>query len=129
MFPSFPQAEPDLEQHGGPAEYEDNEDLEKHQSMISIWEHRGSLKEFVPLKELSLGIGFLLYFAKGVSGTGGAEREEVRLADSLPDSLEYLCIRGYQRGKNPDHDAQIDTLMDRFKSGSLRLKESGGLMR
>lgn len=124
---SHPQAEPDFERHGGPAEYEDDEDPETYQFMISIWERSGSLKDFAALKELSLGIHFLLYFAKGVSRIDRAKSEEVMLADSLPDSLEYLCIRGYHRGKNPDHDAQIDALMDRFKSGSLSLKEVRGV--
>lgn len=127
FHPDYPHAEPDFERHGGPAEYEDNEDLEQYQFMISIWEHSGSLKDFVALKELSLGIGLLLYFAKGVSGSDGAKREEVTLANSLPDSLEYLCIRGYQRGKSPDHDAQIDVLVEQFKSGSLKLKEIRGV--
>jgi hypothetical protein len=32
------------------------------------------------------------------------------LAECLPDNLSYLCVRGYQRGKKSEWDAQIDAL-------------------
>ncbi|KAJ5301901.1 hypothetical protein N7508_006764 [Penicillium antarcticum] len=44
-----------------------------------------------------MGIGFLLFFADGFRGTVQTKRANTMLVDSLPDSLEYLCIRGYQK--------------------------------
>jgi hypothetical protein len=49
--------------------------------------------------------------------------------DCLPDSLEYLSIRGYKKGANEAHDKEVAALMARFESGSLKLKEIKGLMR
>ncbi|XHF98445.1 hypothetical protein AWENTII_001995 [Aspergillus wentii] len=74
-----------LNQYAGPAAREP-----------SFWDSH-SLKEFTALKQLALGIGFLLYFARG------------RL-DNLPDGLEQLTILGYKKGENKKYDAQVDTL-------------------
>lgn len=74
------------------------------------------------LEELSIGIGFLIYFAQGV-GIDDSKRASVRLIDSLLDSLEHLSIRGYKRGANEAHDEEVAALMARFDSGSLGLKE------
>lgn len=119
-------------------EYDDDEDIERAIDRILLMDqdeesemnefldsfkgNRGSLKDFVALKRLSLGFRFLLYFAKGVSGISGEEREQGMLSDCLPGSLEYLCIRGYQRHENEKHDAQIDSLVALYESGSSNLK-------
>lgn len=93
----------------------------------SIWTHGGSLKEFVALKRLSLGINFLLYFAAGVSGEPYKKREKLNLVDCLPNGLEYLYVRGYQKGENEEHDEQMDALMTFYKSGSSQLQELKGI--
>ncbi|KAJ5173655.1 uncharacterized protein N7500_001586 [Penicillium coprophilum] len=93
----------------------------------SIWTNAGSLKEFVALKRLSLGINFLLYFAAGVSGEPYKRRGKLDLVECLPVGLEYLCVRGYQKGENKEHDDQMDALMGLYKSGSSQLKEIEGI--
>ncbi|KGO48344.1 hypothetical protein PEX1_021370 [Penicillium expansum] len=93
----------------------------------SIWTYNGSLKEFVALKRLSLGINFLLYLAAGVSGEPYEKREKLDLVDCLPVGLEYLCVRGYQKGQKEEHDEQMDALMTFYKSGASQLKEVKGI--
>ncbi|CEJ62479.1 hypothetical protein PMG11_10976 [Penicillium brasilianum] len=105
--------------------YRDEED-EKQEFLRSFWGNSGSLKDFRALKRLSLGIGFLLYFAKGVGETD-EKREPVMLPDGLPKSLEYLCIRGYERGECEKWDAHIDALVAFYKSGLSKLKEIRGI--
>lgn len=127
----------DWDEYGGPGEFdfdayepdeldEDDPELKMHRYLTSIWDRDASLKDFVALKELSIGIGFLIYFAQGV-GIDDAKRASVRLMDCLPDSLEYLSIRGYKKGANEAHDKEVAALMARFDSGSLRLKEIKGV--
>jgi hypothetical protein len=127
----------DWYEYGGPGEFpfdlyepddldEDDPELKMHRYLTSIWDRDASLKDFVLLKELSIGIGLLLYFAQGV-GIDDAKRANVRLVDCLPDSLEYLSIRGYEKGANEAHDKQVAALMARFDSGSLRLKQIKGV--
>lgn len=94
-----------------------------------IWEENGSLKDFTSMKRLSLGIQCLLCFVRGVwrNADGRSEAMLPMLPDCLPDSLEYLCIRGYQAGETVDHDIQVDALMDYFESGLSPLKEIEGV--
>ncbi|KAF7137024.1 hypothetical protein CNMCM5793_006828 [Aspergillus hiratsukae] len=106
----------------------------------SFWDQRGCLKDFVALKRLSIGVGFLLYFAAGVNNDN--ENRDVPLVEYLPPNLEYLCIRGYEKGTGgtgahapirhqrwKHHDAQIDTLKALVESGSTSLKEIHGVDR
>jgi hypothetical protein len=127
----------DWDKWGGPDQFdpddydaedlnEDNFEFQSHQYLVSIWDRNVSLKDFVTLQELSIGIRFLIYFAQGVE-TDDAKRSSVMLVDSLPDSLESLTIRGYQKGVNQEHDTQVAALMTRFESGSMRLKEIQGV--
>jgi hypothetical protein len=111
------------------ADFEDDDDCdrEEREFLTRIWEHRGTLKDFVALKELSMGIGFLLFFADGLGGTVRTKRANSMLVDSLPDSLEYLCIRGYQKGRNTFWDEQVEELVTRFESGHTALKELKGV--
>lgn len=53
--------------------------------------------------------------------------EDFNLVDCLPEGLEYLCIRGYERGRNPDVDAQVDRLLAAKETGVLNLKEVEGV--
>jgi hypothetical protein len=127
----------DWDEYGGPGEFdfdayepneldEDDPELRMHRYLTSIWDRDASLKDFVALKELSIGIGFLIYFAQGV-GLDDKKRASVRLWDCLPESLEYLSIRGYKKGANEAHDKEVAALMARFESGSLGLKEIEGV--
>jgi hypothetical protein len=49
------------------------------------------------------------------------------LLESLPDSLEYICIRGYQKGANKFWDEQVEEVIARFNSGHTALKEIRGV--
>ncbi|PYH91300.1 hypothetical protein BO71DRAFT_385849 [Aspergillus ellipticus CBS 707.79] len=93
----------------------------------ALWTQAGSLKDLRALKRLSLGIGFLMYLAKGVRSTNGFFSREFMLVDELPEGLEYLCIRGYEKGRNPDHDKQIDALRSLLQKGSSTLKTVEGI--
>jgi hypothetical protein len=105
----------------------DNQADDEHQLLCS--ENIGSLKDFHALKRLSLGIGFLIYFAKGVRKDGDSgTKKPLILPEALPRSLEYLCIRGYERGICKVWDEHIDVLMGAFNSGSFGiLKEIKGI--
>ncbi|KAJ6150405.1 hypothetical protein N7471_001604 [Penicillium samsonianum] len=112
-------------QDGGPFEYSISDETCTFYKLI--WTYGGSLKEFVALKRLSLGINFLLYFAAGISGEPYKKRDKLDLVDCLPVGLEYLCVRGYEKGENKEHDEQMDALMAFYKSGSSQLKEVKGI--
>lgn len=99
---------------------------EKNQFLRSFWENTGSLKDFRALKRLSMGIGLLMYFAMGIK-EGEGPRKPINLWEELPESLEYLCIRGYERGLYDKWDAQIDSLLKFVDSGSSRIKVIKGI--
>ncbi|OOO12529.1 hypothetical protein OAory_01002780 [Aspergillus oryzae] len=90
----------------------------------SLWEQSGSLLEFRALKRLSLGIHILMYYAQGVNL---AKKESFSLVDCLPPNLEYLLIRGYEKGASEMHDAQIDSLVAWKNSGLSSLIEIQGI--
>ena len=94
---------------------------------VSWWQKKGQswLKSFPALKRLSLGVNLLMYYARGA--VEGYADKEVNLVDCLPESLEYLCIRGYKRGRNPDVDAQVDRMLAAKETGALNLKEIEGI--
>jgi hypothetical protein len=116
-----------LNENGSP--FEHGIDAETSAFYKSIWTYGGSPKEFVALKRLSLGINFLLYFAAGVSGEPYKKKKKGKLSlvDCLPVGLEYLCVRGYQKGENKEHDEQMDALMAFYNSGTSQLKEVKGV--
>ncbi|GIK06643.1 hypothetical protein Aspvir_002293 [Aspergillus viridinutans] len=91
----------------------------------SFWDQRGCLKDFEALKRLSIGVNFLLYFAAGVNNEN--ENKIVSLVEYLPPNLEYLCIRGYEKGKRRHNDPQMDALKALVESGSTSLKEIHGV--
>ncbi|KAJ5972971.1 uncharacterized protein N7479_002889 [Penicillium vulpinum] len=111
--------------HGGPFEYHISDETCTFYKLI--WTYGGSLKEFVALKRLSLDINVMLYFAAGVSGEPYKKGTKLDLVDCLPVGLEYLCVRGYQKGENEEHDKQMDALMVFYKSGSSQLTEVKGI--
>ncbi|KAI0455342.1 hypothetical protein F5B21DRAFT_503395 [Xylaria acuta] len=60
-------------------------------------------------KDECIGIGLLL---GGCSwGVNESEEAPFRLVDALPKSLDYLLIRGYERGKVARYDGQIDEFL------------------
>lgn len=65
-----------------------------------------------------------MYLARGIN-SHDSKRED--LVDCLPDSLEYLCIRGYRRGRNKKHDARLDRLLKAQKAGTSKLKGIEGI--
>jgi hypothetical protein len=70
----------------------------------------GSLTDFTALTHLSIGIGILL--GPPESQTGYPAKAPFRLVDGLPPKLEYLCIRGYEKGQEAEWDKQTQELMD-----------------
>ncbi|KAG2009390.1 hypothetical protein GB937_007793 [Aspergillus fischeri] len=91
----------------------------------SFWDQRGSLKDFEALKLLSIGVNFLLYFAARVNNEN--ENKSVYLVEYLPPNLEYLCIKGYERGRRKHNDAQIDALKALVELGPTSQKEIYGV--
>lgn len=113
-----------LNNYGSP--FESSLENETVTFLESVWKYSGSLKEFVALKRLSLGIKYLVYFAIGISEKTNETKPKVKLVDCLPENLEYLCVRGYEKGENPEHDEQMNALMAFYQSGSSQLKEVKG---
>ncbi|KAJ5291818.1 hypothetical protein N7478_001069 [Penicillium angulare] len=111
---------------GDVSDLDPDENDERQQFLRSFWGNNGSLREFRVLKRLGMGIGSLLYFAKGV-GVGDENEKPVKLADVLPESLEHLCIRGYERGLSVRWDEQIDALKDSCESGLSNIKIVSGI--
>ncbi|KAL2864006.1 uncharacterized protein BJX67DRAFT_384186 [Aspergillus lucknowensis] len=72
---------------------------------LSLWTEYGSLKDFTSLTHLSIGLQCFISLAEGVRPS---PTPAVGILD-LPPNLRYLCIRGYEKGKDP----RIDTVMDR----------------
>ncbi|CAG8343347.1 unnamed protein product [Penicillium salamii] len=122
-------------EYGGPGDYEFDADdeldendpeLAMYRYITSIWDRDVTLKEFVALESLSISIGSLVYLAQGVE-MDDSKRASVMLVDCLPDNLRSLHIRGYQKGESKLYDEQVNALMARFESGSLRLEEIKGV--
>ncbi|KAK3627820.1 triosephosphate isomerase [Elasticomyces elasticus] len=87
----------DEEASTGPLHVHDLPDTRVYDNTI------GSLHDFAKLSELSIGVKLLL---------GPPESSTpFRLVDALPQSLEYLLIRGYTRGKVAKYDEAIDELI------------------
>ncbi|KAJ5100547.1 hypothetical protein N7456_006599 [Penicillium angulare] len=105
---------------------EDNHQAKQERFVKSFLDNSGCLKDFHALKKLSIGVGSLLYFARGV-GADYESGEPVKLVDRLPENLEYLCIRGYKRGESKMWDEQIDDLMSFWKEGTSNIKEIVGV--
>ncbi|KAF7593571.1 hypothetical protein BBP40_011191 [Aspergillus hancockii] len=54
-------------------------------------------------------------------GVNAMKQKDFRIAECLPENLEYLLIRGYERGRNEDFDAQLDSLLAFQRSGLFSL--------
>lgn len=70
-------------------------------------ENKSVLKEFMSLRSLSLGVSCLWYIA-----TGMGELRDIVLVDHLPLQLEYLRIRGYEKG----HTKALDNMLTGMES-------------
>ncbi|KAJ5263408.1 hypothetical protein N7478_011013 [Penicillium angulare] len=102
--------------------------LQQEQFVQSFLGNSGCLKDFHALKRVSLGVGFLLYFARGVGGSYETrDPATFKLVECLPEGLEYLCIRGYKKGRIEKWDEQIDSLMTFWQSGKSNIKEITGV--
>ncbi|RAH51422.1 uncharacterized protein BO95DRAFT_350015 [Aspergillus brunneoviolaceus CBS 621.78] len=113
--------EPDFDTYGGRSE--------AHHSWTGappdeLWDQKGSLRNFTSLTHVSLGLKTLLYMARGVDS---ARSSDFKLADHLPPNLEYLLIRGYERGLRKDHDEHIDGLLSLKESEGSKLREIRGI--
>ncbi|KAJ5545297.1 hypothetical protein N7535_006320 [Penicillium sp. DV-2018c] len=113
-----------INEYGSP--YESGIDDGPRTFLQELWSRGGSLRDFVTLKSLSLGINLLLYFAKGLDPQP-EQKKDSRLVDCLPKSLEHLCVRGYHKGDNPEHDKYMDELLTLSKVGPSQLKEIEGI--
>ena len=71
-----------------------------------------SLKDLPALTSLSIGIKLLAAFARGRAREGQPTETPNTLAEILPPNLEYLRIRGYNPGTNPEDDAQVASLIE-----------------
>jgi hypothetical protein len=123
-----PEDREQFDSYGSP--FEPGIDDEECKFLKSNWEKNGSLREFVSLKRLSLGVEFLLHFAQGTLEFPTDSKDIVTVADCLPDSLEYLCVRGYEKGageRGKFLDEQMNALMAFYKSGKSQLKELKGI--
>ncbi|KAL2816487.1 hypothetical protein BJX63DRAFT_430185 [Aspergillus granulosus] len=100
--------------------------LEGEPEIPGLRAQSGSLRDFQALKRLSIGIGFLFYFAGGTDRDYNSDQNSYcKLISSLPPNLEYLCIRGYKQGEFPDRDPHIEELMRAVREGGLQLEVTG----
>ena len=93
----------------------------------------GILVHFRALTRLSLSLQLFFYFTMGIGRMSAGEQDRDQsyspLIESLPPSLEYLCLRGYHPGLNEKHDLQLADLMAAFREARLlpKLKEVCGV--
>lgn len=83
----------------------------------------GSLHDFSELTHFSIGINLL-----AGPGTPITPPPPRRLIDSLPPSLEFLCIFGYREGQNEYHTSVVSELMEKKAERFPRLKEVYGVL-
>jgi hypothetical protein len=84
---------------------------------------RCSLRSFPKLKQLSLGICHLYYYARGL-GDDRIDDESFSLIDHLPPNLESLRIYGYEKGMSPLDDFpefQFDDHLAKFREKGEKL--------
>ncbi|KAL3455979.1 hypothetical protein BJX64DRAFT_271426 [Aspergillus heterothallicus] len=108
-------------------DYDDTDAGSPQLSPPTLRTQSGSLHSFSNLRHLSIGVGLLFYFARGV--TPGTPTPPLHsgfsLLATLPPNLESLCIRGYKRGDVPARDVAIEELVEAIKAGGVELELSG----
>ncbi|KAH7309721.1 hypothetical protein B0I35DRAFT_440509 [Stachybotrys elegans] len=90
----------------------------------------GSFHDFTALKQLDIGIKFLLdgvEYSRYKSKETEYSRAPFRLIDILPPGLEHLTIRGYVAGSNAYHDGQVEEFMAHKDERFPGLKEIYGI--
>ncbi|KAK2758724.1 hypothetical protein FQN54_003414 [Arachnomyces sp. PD_36] len=88
----------------------------------------GSFHDFTSLTHLSIGITLLTGRVVSMHRPGGNyPPPPIRLVDSLPPSLEFLCIRGYREGEDAYLTSMVSELMERRAERFPRLKEVQGV--
>ncbi|KAL2811886.1 hypothetical protein BJX63DRAFT_398001 [Aspergillus granulosus] len=122
--------DPQFDEADAIQDFDSNEHMDYEETgrnvLPTIRQQKGSLRDFSALKHLSVGVGFLFYFAKGIDvDTESDSEREFRLIDHIPPNLEYLCIRGYKKGESPGRDPVIEELVEAIRSGRLELEVAG----
>ncbi|EED15401.1 conserved hypothetical protein [Talaromyces stipitatus ATCC 10500] len=98
-----------------------------------FWERTGSLRDFLALTELHIGIGILMYLALGTESMDVKDPDlvkpfgEVVLAESLPPALESFTIIGYEKGVRKDFDKIIEQFMADRDGKLPHLKDVNGI--
>lgn len=88
--------------------------------------NHGSLKDFTALTCLDVGVEMFFVLVKGAGPDHKSETSD--LIDQLPPKLHSLTIRGYEKGKDPERDRQLENLEHGVNSGLYpRLKEVRGI--
>lgn len=117
-------------------ELEELNDLHKQEEMNSALGSPTplSLRSFPQLKNLSLGIHLLYFFARGIVGHW-RDHASFSIVDHLPPNLEFLRIYGYKKGMKaqlgflPDNvfDKQLQKLMKEKDEKLPRLTHVEGI--
>jgi hypothetical protein len=115
-----------------PVECDENEEEPAHNDPQGLWERTGSLRDFLALTQLNIGIGILLFLALGTQGMEAGDPDytsfdELVLADSLPDTLESLVIIGYENGVRADFDKIVEQFMIDKDTKLPNLKHVAGI--
>ena len=128
-----------VEEEGRDEWYLRDEEISMAPLVTDTWKYGesiGSMHDFESLTHLSIGIKSLLgadfpgqHSHDPPYRLGGEKNYEppFRLAEALPKSLEYLLIRGYERGYVKEYDSQIDELLLNIETCLPLLKELHGV--
>ncbi|RJE20514.1 hypothetical protein PHISCL_07155 [Aspergillus sclerotialis] len=100
-------------------EEDDEEDSANWKKVFSEDYQVLSLKELPALTRLSIGIKLLAAIARGRAREGQPIETPITVAEILPPNLEYLRIRGYNPGTDPEYDAQAASLIERSRTHLL----------
>ncbi|KAK2008687.1 hypothetical protein LZ32DRAFT_609185 [Colletotrichum eremochloae] len=88
----------------------------------------GSFHDFTNLTHLSINVRALMGPNDGWNHPYKLKEEPpFRLVDSLPPSLEYLCLYGYRKGENVAIDSHFEELLEKKAERLPRLIEIRGV--
>lgn len=90
-------------------------DVDNRYDGQTVDEAAAGLADFSVMTHLSLGMDFLLCFARGV--TGEDDDGHFSLIELLPPQLEYLTIYWYRPGKNERWDGLLEELKEKIVDG------------
>lgn len=86
----------------------------------------GSLRDYSALTRLSISVKVLVAVVDPNLSMPN-EAPEFRLIDILPANLEYLCLFGYEKGKNLEMDGLVQEVVDSRSERLPRLREIVGV--